>query len=451
MNRQTAKEQWSSRWGLVMAATAAAAGLGNVWKFPYIVGEHGGGAFMLVYLAAIVVVGLPILSAELFLGRLGTRNVVDGLAKVAREGNHSRHWASAGWIGIVAVFVILSFYSVVGGWSLAYVHLALTGATSPGVVAPDYFTELFSDLTGDPVRTVFWHSVFMGLTAYIVGSGVRRGIERVCRFLVPILLLLLAAIAIHSAVVTNQFSSTLRFLFEPDFSKLTVDAVLVAVGHAFFSLSVGVGAMLTFGAYVPRGVSLPAAAVTIAALDTVVAILAGLAIFPVVFAHGLDPSAGPGLAFIAMPVALNAMDIPSPLSLAFFGALAIAALTSSPSLLEPIVELVRERTGWSRRSTANVLALGVWAAGLAQTLSLTGVFELDVLGLSLFDASDYLASSILLPVGGILIAFFAGWKLSAADATSMFGGHKQIAYRVWRFALRFVAPLAIALVLASGL
>ena len=452
MHTTAGRERWSSRLGFILVATGAAAGLGNIWKFPYIVGEYGGGAFMLVYLAAILVVGLPILGAEFLLGRLGNHNVIDSLRVVALRHSHSAHWSKLGWIGLAAVFVVLSFYSVVGGWTLAYLHLALTGAIqAPDTPSPEYFSQLFDAVTGDPLRAIFWHSVFMAVTAAIVASGVRRGIERLCRAMMPVLLLLLLLLAIYGAVATDRFGAAVAFLSEPDFSKLTAGAVQVAVGHAFFTLSIGTGAMLTFGSYLPRRIGLTGAAFTIAGLDTLVAILAALAIFPIALSHGIETGAGPGLVFVSLPIAFSEIDGGAVVGIAFFALLVAAALTSSPSLLEPMVEYLRENSTASRRSATVKIVGAVWLLGIGQALSFSVGSDVTVFGKNLFGVSDFLATGILLPLGGILIALFAGWALTDSDTSGPLGVKHRRLRRAWRIALRYVAPLALAFVLFNGL
>jgi len=452
MNTENSREQWSSRWAFILVATGAAAGLGNIWKFPYVVGESGGGAFMLVYLAAIALVALPILAAELLLGRLGNRNVIDSLRRLAVGRGHSAHWSKLGWIGLLAVFVVLSFYGVVGGWTIAYAYHAVSGALSADGAAPaEHFGALFGDTTGSPAHALGWQTAFMAITALVVGSGVRQGIERLCRWMMPLLFVLLVFLVVHAALHNGQFAAACRFLFSPDVSKLTGESVLSAVGHAFFTLSIGVGAMLTFGSYLPQRVGLTATAVTVAGLDTLVAVLAGLAIFPVVFAHGMAPASGPGLVFVSLPIAFDAMPAGQLLAVAFFVLLFIAAITSAPSMLEPMVEYVRERRSGSRWRATILVVSAVWVLGVAQVMSFGPWSEVRAFGRTLFELSDFLVSNILLPLGGLLIALFAGWMLSPAQTGGSLGIERPYLHVVWRFSLRYVAPLALLLILLSGL
>lgn len=453
MSTPNTREEWSSRWGFIVVATGAAAGLGNIWKFPYIVGENGGGAFMLVYLAAILLVALPILAAELLLGRLGNRNVIDGLRRIAVARGYPAAWSRLGWIGLLSCFVVLSFYSVVGGWTLAYFVGALSGGlvVEGGAPGPLHFADLFDSIVSSPARSVAWHTAFIALTAVVVGSGVARGIERLCRWLMPLLFLLLLLLVVYAAATMPEFSAALRFLFAPDISKLSWEGALTAVGHAFFTLSVGVGAMLTFGSYLPTGVRLGAAAFTVAGLDTLVAILAGLAIFPIVFAYGMQPGSGPGLVFVTLPVAFAAMPGGPFVAALFFALLAVAAFTSAPSMLEPMVEYVRERSKGSRTQATLKVVLAVWLFGLAQALSFGDWASVTLLGKNLFELSDFLVSSILLPVGGLLIATFVGWALLPADTAGSLGIRQPLLHKAWLLSLRVVAPLALVLLLAGGL
>lgn len=453
MKQQNTRERWSSRTGFILVAAGAAAGLGNIWKFPYIVGENGGGAFVLVYLACILVVGLPIFMAELALGRTGARNVVDSFASIADESGHSPRWTVIGWIGLLAVLIILSFYGVVGGWAFAYLATALQniGSLSEEMAAPAEFVKAFEGLAGDPVRSVAWQTGFMVLTAIIVGSGVRSGIERLSRFLVPALFLLLGAMVICAAVTTGKFEAGLDFLFAPDFGKLDAEALLVALGHAFFTLGVGVGAMLTFGSYLPSGIGLVRASIFVVGLDTAMALLAGMAIFPIVFDSGLEADAGPGLVFITLPIAFSDLPGGDVLAAIFFAVLSCAALTSSPSLLEPIVAFIREKAGVHRRTAAILAASLVWGLGVAQALSFSIWSDVAVFGKSLFELSTFTATSVLLPAGGILIALFAGWLVPARRLQGASGIRRLKLYGLWRICLRYVAPAGVAIVMLGGL
>lgn len=446
------RDRWSSQLLFVLAATGAAVGLGNVWKFPYIAGENGGGAFVLVYLGAIALVGMPVLIAEVLIGRLGDRNIVDCLSRLSQATRTHRLWRAVGWLGMIAPFVILSMYSVVGGWALTYVGYAATGKLdAPAGDAAGYFGNLFGELVASPGELAAWHTLFMCLTVWIVAGGVRGGLERLVRWLMPCFFLLLVGVVSYGALTTDTFARAARFLLSPNFDALTVGSVVTAIGHAFFTLSVGAGAMLAYGSYLPRKVRVVQACTTIAVLDTLVALLAGLAIFPLVFAHGLEPSAGPGLVFTTLPIAFAQMPAGQAAGLVFFALLSIAALTSSPSLLEPIAQTLSERGGLPKRRAAVAVALLVWAAGIVQVFALSGRFDLDLFGRNLFDLSDHLASNILLPLGGVAFALFAAWMIPRDKAIGGLGSAGAGFHRLWRFAAGYVAPAGVAIVLLTGL
>ena len=413
-------------------------------------------ALISVTIAAIVFVALPIFGAELLLGRLGNRNVVDGVRRLVRAQGYDGRWSSLAWIGLLAVFIVLSFYSVVGGWTLSYLASAVTGILTDGVTAEgaagaEAHARLFGAVSGSPASAVAWQTGFIVLTAIVVASGIQRGIERLCRWLMPLLLVLMLLMAVHGAVVTDQFTRTLEFLFAPDFRELTASGALSAVGHAFFTLSVGVGAMLTFGSYLPPSVGLTRAGLTVAALDTLVAVLAGLAIFPIVFAHGLEPGSGPGMVFVTLPIAFDGMVGGQLLALSFFALLAVAALTSAPSMLEPMVSFVHERLGCTRKAATAGVVAAVWLLGVGQALSFSSWSQLKFFGQNLFELSDFLASNVLLPLGGILIALFVGWILPSNQTSGALGIEPPLVHRVWRLTLRFVAPFAVAVVMLNGL
>ena len=335
--------QWSSRTAFVLAATGSAVGLGNIWKFPYMVGDSGGAVFVLVYLVCIALIGLPILVSEWLLGRRGQSNPINTMQKLSRDSKLSPDWVLVGIAGVLGSFLILSFYSVVGGWSLNYTWSTLTGdlGQSSGVDVGDYFTTLL----GQPGTLLFWHTIFMLLTFGIVAGGVKGGLERAAKWLMPLLIVALVLL-IGFGATTAGFGEAAAFMFSPDWSKLNGGVVLAALGHAFFTLSLGMGIMMAYGSYLGQEVNLIKTARTVVILDTVIALGAGMAIFPVVFANGLDPSAGPGLLFVTLPLAF--IDMPWGLAFGtiFFALLTVAALTSAISLLEPVTEFLEER--WVR-------------------------------------------------------------------------------------------------------
>jgi neurotransmitter:Na+ symporter, NSS family len=445
---------WSSRMAFILAATGSAVGLGNVWKFPYITGENGGGAFVLVYLACIAIIGLPIMMAEVMMGRRGRQSPINSMRRLAAEAGRSRRWAAVGWFGITAAFLILSFYSVIGGWAVAYVFQAGQGAF--GGASAEAISGLFSGLLADPWTLLAWHGAFMVLTILVVARGVSGGLEKATSFMMPALFVILL-ILVGYAMTTGRFGDGFSFLFSPDFSKLSVGGVLTALGHAFFTLSLGMGVMMAYGSYVPPGISVAKTAVAVAAMDTAVALLAGLAIFPIVFANGLEASAGPGLVFKTLPLAFGQMPFGTVFGTLFFVLLVFAAWTSSISLLEPLVEWLEEHRGINRIAAAVGGGFAAWLLGVASVLSFNlwadvaplGMFEAFA-GKTIFDLLDYLTANIMLPLGGLAVALFAGWTMTGA-ATRDELRMGEAGYRVWRFLIRYVSPVAVATVFIYNL
>ncbi|WP_435105795.1 sodium-dependent transporter [Arhodomonas sp. AD133] len=439
-------EHWGSRLAFVLAAAGSAVGLGNVWKFPYITGENGGGAFVLVYLGCIALIGLPILIAEILLGRRGERSPIGALGNLARREGRSPAWGLVGGLGMLGSFIILSFYSIIAGWALSYIFASgmgtFTGADADAVGA------VFSELLASPARLVGWHTAFMVMTTLVVARGVRHGLERAVKLLMPGLVILLIVL-IGYAATTNGFGAGIDFLFTPDFSRLSTSAVLVALGHAFFTLSLGMGIMIAYGSYLSPQTSIAGTAVTVVILDTVIALLAGTAIFPIVFANDLTPGAGPGLIFQTLPLAFGAMPGGVVFGTLFFVLLTFAAWTSTISLLEPTVEWLQER-GRNRVTAALTAGLGVWALGLVSALSFNEWSEITLFGKGLFDLLDFLTANIMLPVTGLGVALFAGWAMSIASTREELDVSPAI-HRLWLVAIRFVAPVAVVVVFLYNL
>ncbi len=439
-------EHWGSRLAFVLAAAGSAVGLGNVWKFPYITGENGGGAFVLVYLGCIALIGLPILIAEILLGRRGERSPIGALGNLARREGRSPAWGLVGGLGMLGSFIILSFYSIIAGWALSYVFASGMG-TFTGADA-DTVGAVFSNLLESPTRLVGWHTAFMLMTTLVVARGVRHGLERAVKLLMPGLLVLLIVL-IGYAATTTGFGAGMDFLFTPDFTRLSTSAVLVALGHAFFTLSLGMGIMIAYGSYLSPQTSIAGTAVTVVILDTVIALLAGTAIFPIVFANDLTPGAGPGLIFQTLPLAFGAMPGGMVFGTLFFVLLTFAAWTSTISLLEPTVEWLQER-GRSRITAAMSAGLGVWALGLVSALSFNEWSHVTVFGKGLFDLLDFLTANIMLPLTGLGVALFAGWAMSTASTREELDVPPAI-HRLWLVAIRFVAPVAVVVVFLYNL
>ena len=443
---QSARGNWASRFGFILAAAGSAIGLGNIWKFPYITGQNGGGAFVLVYLVCIVLIGLPIMMAEFLIGRHAQRDAVGAFEVL--EGKKSR-WCLVGWMAVIASFVLFSFYAVVAGWSFAYVLKSFAGGFAGHT--PEQINDLFGELVSNPVQVLSWQAAFVAATALIVIGGVRGGIERWSKILMPALFLLLSLLFVQG-MLSPGAGRALNFMFRPDFSSLTATGILEALGHAFFTLSLGAGSMITYGSYLDRKADLFPLAVRITVLDTLVAIMAGLAIFPVVFAAGLEPGAGPGLVFQTIPIVFADLPFGSVLAALFFILLSFAALSSSISLLEVSVAYLIDSRGWTRLRATVTLAAGAFAIGIPCALSFNRWAGFTpLLGKNFFDLYDMLVSSYMLPLGGLLVAIYAGWFWKSGEEKSALIGQaeRNWLFPVWHFVLRFIAPAAVLLVLLN--
>ncbi|MEE8429204.1 MAG: sodium-dependent transporter, partial [Gammaproteobacteria bacterium] len=437
--------QWSSRLAFILAATGSAVGLGNIWKFPYITGENGGGAFVLVYLICIAAIGIPIMMAEVMLGRRGRQSPINTMRVLAKEAGASPLWQLLGWAGVLAGVLILSYYSVIAGWAIAYIFSTAAGTFQAATA--ESVQVAFSSLTSDPERLLAWHTVFLVVTIMVVARGVRGGLERAVRYLMPALFLLLLLL-VGYALNSGAFIEGLRFLFAADFGKISANGVLIAMGHAFFTLSLGMGAIMVYGSYLPQHVSIAKTSIIIALLDTLVALLAGMVIFPIVFANGLEPGAGPGLIFQTLPIAFGNMPGGTLFGTLFFLLLFFAAWTSSISLIEPAVAWLVENKGMSRVH-ASVLAGGItWIVGLATVFSFNIWSEVKPLASiaifrdsTLFDLLDYLTANIMLPLGGLFIALFAAWVMLRSDTVTELGIGDRAGYRTWRLLVCYVTPV----------
>lgn len=440
---------WSSRLMFVLAATGSAVGLGNIWRFPYITSENGGGAFVLVYLACIVLVGLPILFSEILIGRRGRMSPINSIRELSADAGGSKAWMGLGWLGIIAGFLVLSFYSVVAGWTLAYgfdyFQQLLLGA--PPIQDPGAF---FGALLADPARLIFWHAIFMILTVGVVSFGVEEGLERAVSVLMPLLFVLLL-ILLGYGMSTGHFQEAMQFLFRPDWGKIDAGVVLQAMGQAFFSLSLGMCAIMAYGAYLPSDVNIPRVGVMVAVADTSVALVAGMAIFPIVISFGMDPAGGgAGFIFTALPLAFDAMPFGIAYGMVFFLLLAVAAWTSSISLLEPATAYFVEQTDYSRKQVALTVAALTWAFGLLSVFGFNIWSEVTIGGKGIMDAIDFVASNVLLPLGGLLTAMFAGWVMSHRITREELDPRMpDWAFKAWLWLTRVVTPILILIVLVS--
>lgn len=435
---------WSSRLGFIMASAGSAVGLGNIWKFPYITGMHGGGAFVLFFIFCILLVGIPIMIAEMVIGRHTHKDPVGAFRKL-RGGP----WILVGWLGVTAGFVILSYYCVVAGWAVDYLWLAIKGTFSGKHVQE--VPELFTSLLASDRSQLFWQALFMGATVLIVLGGVSHGLERANKLMMPVLFLILIALALHG-LFSPGGPQALDFLFTPDWRKLDAAAMLEAMGHAFFSLSLGMGAMLTYGSYADEGTNIPNVAITVSIMDTCVALLAGIAIFPIVFTYGMAPAAGPGLVFKTLPVIFSQMPGGTFIAILFFLLLVFAALTSSISLLEVVVAYYCDEKKWNRRTATLTMGFLIFLLGVPSALSNHLLADVHFIGgRNFLDSLDLLATNYILPLGGLFIALFTGWVMTTrlARAEIEKGSVNFHFYPVWHFLIKYVSPILLALLFLS--
>jgi NSS family neurotransmitter:Na+ symporter len=431
---------WSSRWMFILAAAGSAVGLGNIWKFPYMAGENGGGAFILVYLVCVFLVGIPIMLGEVLMGRETRSSPINTMRKLVEHSKAKPAWVLIGWMGVAAGFLILSFYGVIAGWAVNYVFQAGMGTFEGATGA--FAAQTFDHFLASPLLMVAFQTVFMVLVVWIVSRGVSGGLELAIRWFMPLLFVLLLVLLGYSAT-TGGFGEAMDFMFSFHPERLGVEGVLDAMGQAFFTLSLGMGAIMAYGAYVPGDSSLSSTVVTIALLDTFVAIASGLVIFPLVFANGLEPGQGPGLMFVTLPLAFGQMPLGALFGCVFFVLVSFAAITSAISLTEPALAWLVEDYNAVRSRVAITLGVICWILGLGTVFSFNIWADVHLVGeKTFFDLVDYIANNILLPLGGLLIALFVGFALPRAVLAG------QLGYDGWRMMLflaltRFVAPAGV--------
>jgi NSS family neurotransmitter:Na+ symporter len=441
------RDSFGSKLGVVAAAAGSAVGLGNIWRFPYVAGENGGGAFLLVYLGFILAIGFPVMLAELTIGRRAQLNALGSFKKLAP----GKPWYLVGLMGIVAAFLILAFYSTIAGWTLEYLAQAIGNGFSGK--SSNALKESFEVFQSGTFRPLLWQLIFMFLTAYIVFSGVKKGIEKYTKILMPILLLLIIVMSIRSITLPGA-EGGLNFLFKPDFSKITWPVVLDALGQAAFSLSIGMGTLITYGSYIQKNNNLPGIALQVTAADTFMAILAGVMIFPAVFAFNIDPAEGFGLVFIVLPNIFEQMAGGYFFSILFFTLLAIAALTSTVSVLEVVVAYFSEELNMSRKRATIIGAAAISIVGVFATLSFGPLKEFIFFERSIFAWFDYLSANVFLPLGALLIVVFVGWFLGKKNVKAEISNEGKFKVRLFPLFLwivRLVAPIAIAIVFLYGL
>ena len=454
------RAQWSGRLGFVLAAAGSAIGLGNLWKFPYITLENDGGAFVLVYLAAIAVVGAPIMAAEVILGRRSRRNPVGAFGRLSLGKPAGRAWKGVGYLGVVSGFIILSYYSMIAGWTLRYILLAFSGSLGELAHRPETLEAFFGGFLADPTAQVFFHTLFMAATVLVVYFGVGQGIERAAKLLMPLLFVILVVLAVYSTT-TPGFGRALTFLFRPNFEDITAGGVLEALGHSFFTLSLGLGSMLTYGSYMRRRDSIPRAALTICVLDTLIAVMACVIMFSIIFSFDFEVGKSSTILFTTIPVIFFKLPGGAVICGLFYLLVSFAALSSTISLLEVVASYAIDELGWNRRRAAVTTGVSIWVFGILSALSVGGVTALSTFNpvgkastAGVFGTLDYLASNWLLPVGGLFIALFVGWILTAKETREeLEEGHGPLgwSFGVWRFLIRFAAPAAVGAIIVSVL
>jgi len=434
------RDHWATKLGFVLAASGSAIGLGNIWRFPYKAGQYGGGAFVIAYVVSVLIIGIPIMIAEFIIGRSAQKSPVGAFKQLS----FNLAWPLVGWLGVLAGFIILSYYSVVGGWILRYIwesgfHFFKEGSAGP----------IFSGFLANPWQQLIWHGLFMFMTMIIVRGGITTGIERWSKLLMPSLLIILLILMINSLRFPGA-GEGIQFILKPDFSKLTREGILEALGHAFFSLSLGMGAMLTYGSYLDKGTNISSSALEIVVLNTFYALMAGLMIFPIVFTYDVDPQVGPGLFFITLPEVFARMPAGQLVAISFFVLVAFAAITSAISLLEVVVSYFIDELNWSRKKADYVMGTVIFLIGIPSALSWSSLKGVTLFGSrDIFDSLDFLATNYMLPIGGFFIALFAGWILTHGQKEAEI---KRIEntfhfYDIWHFLVKYIAPLAVLVIL----
>ncbi|ACB84290.1 sodium-dependent transporter [Natranaerobius thermophilus] len=438
------REQWKSKLGFVLAAAGSAVGLGNVWRFPFVTGEEGGAAFLIIYIIAIIIIGYPLMVTEISLGRHTQRNPVGAFKSIAPN----TPWWLVGALSVLTGFVILSYYSVIAGWSLSYIVKSLAGFPI-GIEATE---QLFGEHTTSLFEPIFYHFLFMAIVVGVISAGVVKGIQRVVTFLMPVLVVLLLAVVIR-AVTLPGAGEGLAFLFRPDFSAVSWDTILAAIGQSFFTLSLGMGAILTYGSYLSKNDEIPNSSVQVIGADALIAIISGMAIFPAVFALGFDPGEGPGLVFVTLPAVFAEMPVGGLFGFLFFVLLSIAALTSAISLLEVVVAYFVDEKQWPRKKASATIGLVAFIVGLFPVLGYSALDHVTFMGMDILDTYDFIADSIMLPLGGAMIAFFAGHVWGTRNVMEE-ANKSATGIRIGDWAaplLKYIIPIGVIIVMIVGI
>jgi len=441
---------WGGKIGFILAASGSAIGLGNIWKFPYITGVHGGGAFVLVYLGFILAVGLPIMIAEIYIGKKTQKSPVgafkefeteaDGIIHYHKNGKSYKPFYLIGWLGVIAAILVLSFYSVVAGWAWHYLYLSFMGFPSE----IKEVKSLFGDLYKNPWLNILWHTVMMGVTIWIISKGVSKGIEKVSKILMPLLGLILVGLMIYGLTLPGGMKA-LKFMFYPDFSKLDSEGVIQALGHSFFTLSLGMGAMITYGSYLDKDIKIVRSSMIISVLDTLIALIAGVMIFSIVFTYGLEPTKGAGLVFVTLPVAFSQMTGGQFVAILFFILLIFAALTSAISLLEVAVSYFVDEKGWGRKKSTIIFGFFIYLLGI-----LSAVSSIKVAGQPVLDLLDNVTTKYFLPIGGLLTILVFAYGIDHKEKMAELNMN-PIFYPIFNVTIRIITPLFLVYIIAQKL
>jgi neurotransmitter:Na+ symporter, NSS family len=445
-NLPAGRDSFGSKFGIIAATAGSAIGLGNIWRFPYVTGENGGAAFLIIYLGFILIIGIPVMLSEFTIGRSAQLNAFGSFRKLAP----GKPWYLVGLMGVAAAFMILSFYTAVAGWTLEYLYQSLVNGFKG--LSSDELSDMYFSFIGGTWRPLLWFFVFMMLTSAIIMAGVQKGIEKYSKILMPLLFVLLLILAVRSLTLPGAMRGV-EFLFKPDFSKITTTTILEALGQAFFSLSIGMGTLITYASYIQKNDNLGVTAVSVAFADTFIAILAGIAIFPAVFAFNIEPTSGEGLVYITLPNIFQQMPGGYVFSLMFFILLTVAALTSTISVLEVIVAFFVEELKMSRKAATLLAAGSVSVLGVLCVLSTSSLSDFEIFGFTVFGLMNFASANLLLPLGGLFIVLFVAWYLGREKVINELSNNGELKVRYlpfYIFVIKFLAPLAIAFIFLQG-
>ena len=440
---------WSNRPAFLLATVGGAVGLGNLWRFPYIAGENGGGGFVLIYLAFVFLLGLPILSSELLIGRKSHKSPLNSMRELVNSHNANSLWKSIGWMSVLLPFLGFSYYVVVCAWAIDYLYLAIINSFE--TINGNTSAQLFSERTSHSSLQIFLSGIFISMTVWVISKGVNNGIAKMSKILMPMLFVLIIILVIYG-MIQGGFLQAVEFLFKPDFSKINGQSVVMALGQALFSLAIGTGLIMTYGSYMPDHYSIKESAAIVCIGDTLVALLAGLAIFPIVFANDLNPGEGPSLIFITLPIAFGSMPGGHLIGILFFILLIFAAFTSTMGMLEPIVAWLEEKYPGKRRILSIIAGFAIWLFALGSILSFSTMADIKPLAFlnidrNFFGIIDFTVANLLLPINALLIAAFSGWVIKDSVLKEQFSKDTSNWRIYWRFTNRFIAPIAIGIVL----